>query len=150
MTFKDLSPGVHTFVQSHPFECGKNCGLLLTHGMWQRWHDVTLLDYITLYKTPSQQAEAGDSPCGLDVARWLLGWDSSLILTDSKKLGPSVIKPQGNKFCQQPELGSRSFPGWASRWECSPANVLITAMWELSRGARQAVPEILPQETVGE
>lgn len=31
-----LPPGVHAPAESPPLECGQDCDLLLTHGIWQR------------------------------------------------------------------------------------------------------------------
>ena len=95
MTFKDLSPSIHIFVVPSLW-------------MWTGtlWLASTLRNVAEVtwyhspgynnpsYKTPSQQPEAGASPCGLDVARWPLGWGTTSCQQEARAFSDETTRKE--------------------------------------------------------
>ena len=110
---------------------------------------VAPIVYVTLCKTPSLQTGGRESPAGLkeEAARFWeglwrgpwgndwrvvsLGAESGYQPTAREETRTSLIKTQGNEFYNNHnKLGNGFFPSQTSRWECSPANILIAALWD--------------------
>ena len=147
MTFNDLSPSIHTFVVPSLW--------MWTGTLWlaSNLRNVAEVAWYhspgyknPSYKTPSQQPEAGASPCGLDVARWPLGWETTSCQQEARAFSDETTRKE-TSFCQKPGFGSRLFLCRDSIWEHCPVYTLITAAGEPSRRPSQTVLELLPQET---
>ena len=102
--------------RSLPLSADRTCDLLLTNRIWQMSGDVTS---VMIYTTLSQATGVGEMllcwlwgskpPCGETVYEgshvqrkvgWPLASESCPQLTDGKKMGTSLLQPQGNGFCQ--------------------------------------------------
>ena len=73
-------------------------------------------------------------------------------LTANKEAGSSVLEPQGIEFSQEfifskNELGNRYLPR-ASKWELSPANILISAFQYPEQRTQLSPPGLLTYNTV--
>ena len=68
------------------------------------------------------------------------GWEHPLGASHSqmanKKIGPSVLKPEGIEFCQQPVQTWKRMP--SLRWDHSPADPFISALWSPEQRANWA------------
>ena len=117
---------------------GRTCSLVLTNRIWQRWQDVT--SAVVLYGkgdgcySHSSIIWYGNSNGISMIMSWYIHKTPSRvarILLEKEKEGRRKL--QGNLFCQQlNELGSGFLPSQASRWQCSPVD-LIAALWDLEQ-----------------
>lgn len=123
---------VFTLLCNHPPECEQD-RWLLTNRTRQRWWDATpmiIFHYIKLCLSRVTLVLEGVShyvmnfPWGGPCGRELQGaWRTEAF--------NSNYKPLRNEFCEWPDdPGNKLFPNWDSKWECSPLNALIAALWD--------------------
>lgn len=137
---------------------GITCDLFLTKRIRQRWWDVTSVIqsfYIRLYLATRLPLDSlspwtwskwscWESPRDKElwaVFRFWVHWQ----LTANVKIGPSILQPHGNEFCQQPEWAWKEvLPQSSFKIRMQPGQQLDCKPYEaLGKRSRWAMPRLL-------
>lgn len=142
-----ISSDPHPCIIPSPLSVGRNCGLLLTKRIQQKWwmslpwsnyiYIIWFASRLTLEMFPSWLWRSGyvRRPTWQGSEGALKGLKATFRQAPASSLGPQLYKcKETNSANNLKELWSRLFPSWAFRWERNVANTLTAACETLSWG----------------